>query len=493
MTQHAVGIQAEILYRLLEYAAPFQGQTDFGHKITELMIAGSVLTSNVRGGVPDAWRDYQQVLAELGLIVSTRTSPSLGITELGRLLLAGEIGFAELIGIQALRYQYPNGQKYIIQSRLREELENASIVVPDSLTELQSSRRILIKPGTLILRVLLELLERESRVLSVSECQAFLIPCRENSEFDLAINDIVSYRRSRMDISQVNRHARRNVQDWFRLLGKTDFFGLDSDGNIFLSEYSLANRESVEQYCRSQEDLSSFWIPQRFDHVERLSWFDWFGSLPSSAQLGFRKNLSDDPQYSKENYIEGADDEEENQGPISTTAALNLRPLDVSSLGSRSSPEFSEDVEALLANLRKGIAKRHAKSVLHDLIIKSLAERFIAQGAAVESDPDSIDLLARWPTGNTAIFEVKTVTPRNLQLRLRTAIGQVEEYAYRRGRETGDQSDRIVVVNTSFEFANWRIPFMVEYLGIGLICTTKDVYNAAAPEDSRTSDYWLNL
>lgn len=492
LTQHAVGIEPQTLYKLLECAAPFQGQEKFGHKATELMIAAQVLTSNVRGGTPDAWRDYQQVLSELGLIVSTLASRTLIITELGRKLLAGEIGFAELIGIQALRYQYPNGHKYIIQSRLRRVLEEASVSVPATLTELQTENGVLLKPGVLILRTLLELLDSSAHPsLSVSECQAFLIPCKLNSDVDIVVADILAHRGTQENIDHINRHARRNIQDWFKLLTKTDFFQLSADGDLFLSNYSLAHLEIVEEYCTNQEHASSFWIPPSFDPAGRLNWFDWFGSLPSWAQLGMRTDLGDDPQYTRENYVEGIDDEEEDQQIIPGTGALNLRPIDLSTLGVRSTPQVSEDIETLLENLRRGIQKRHSKTLLHDSIIKQLAERFISQGALVESDPDSIDLFAKWPAGNTAIFEVKTVTQRNLQLRLRTAIGQVEEYAFRRKVDTGHLSDRIVVLNAQLGSSAWQVPFLRDYLGIGLICTTKDAYNAAAPSDSTSYQNWL--
>jgi len=82
------------------------------------MIESNILTSNLRDDVPDAWRDYQQLLAELGLIYSTKISPTLYLTNLAHMFLAGELGFSELVGMQALRYQYPNGQKSTIGARL---------------------------------------------------------------------------------------------------------------------------------------------------------------------------------------------------------------------------------------------------------------------------------------------------------------------------------------------------------------------------------------
>jgi len=107
-TQHAIALDPETLYNFLKCAAPFEGHGEKQYRtgITRLMIDLGILTPNVRGDVPDAWRDYQQILAELGLIYSTKLSRSLLLTDIGHLYLAGEIGFSELIGMQALQEEF---------------------------------------------------------------------------------------------------------------------------------------------------------------------------------------------------------------------------------------------------------------------------------------------------------------------------------------------------------------------------------------------------
>ncbi|ASF45471.1 AlwI family type II restriction endonuclease [Methylovulum psychrotolerans] len=496
-TQHAVGLEPKTLYDLLKCAAPFEGNIDgYGQKITELMIASGVLTANERNGTPDAWRDYQQLLAELGLIYSTKICRALTLTELGHMLLAGEIGFSELVGVQALRFQYPNGQKSTIQSRLREELASSSISCPKSLTELQADRQILLKPGALILRILIELYNKGLEPsLSVSECQAFLIPCRTNSEWTMALSEIVVYRKSMSNIDNINRHSRRNIQDWFKFLQKSDFFESGSQRQIFLSSYAKTNIDLVNDYCASQEEAASFWIPVGFNKEHRLNWFDWYGHIPFEAQKALRFDVANNAEYLEHNYIAGVEEdiEEENDIVSSDITNVNLKPLDLEHLGRDTQHEFSEDLEALVESLRNGAQKRHAKTLLHDRIIKDLAKSFIAQGATVESDPGSIDLFATWPTGDSAIFEVKTVTRRSFQNRIRTAIGQVEEYAYRRKYADGSISDRVIVVNTDLDSKAWQTAFLTDHLGIGLICKPTSSYSAYAPIDARTKDYWLTL
>lgn len=493
LTQHAVGLQPKTLYDFLKCAAPFEGQTeDYSEKITALMIASGVLTPNVRDQNPDAWRDYQQILAELGLIYSTKIVEGVWLTELGHMFLAGEIGFSELIGAQALRYQYPNGQKSTIQARLRGALDAASISTPATLTELQYSQGILLKPGTLILRVLAELYAAGHQpTLSAGECWACLFPCRTNQEWSSALAEIVTNRASNTGQSaQVDGYARRNIQDWFKLLGKSDLFDTDGRTAIELSSYSKENISHVFAICTQEEDLTSFWIPLQFDINARRGWFDWFGHLPYSSQSMFRADIANDPSYLEENYVAGLEGEEDDTS-VAETSNINLQPVNLNHLGRDTELSFNDNIVELAEKLRRGAQKRHAKTLLHDRIIKELAETFISQGATVESDPNSIDLLSTWPDGQSAIFEIKTVTRRSLQGRLRTAIGQVEEYDYRRRQSGAPAADKVVVVNTELTQTSWQTDFLNQHLSIGLICKLSRDYRAFAPSSLRTQPYWI--
>jgi hypothetical protein len=219
-TQHAIAIKAETIYSFLKCAAPFEGEMKgYDKKITALMIEAGILTANTRDGKQDAWRDYQQVLAELGLIYSTSVCPALTLTELGHMYLAGEIGFAELIGMQALRYQYPNGQKWVIQNRLRSELAAASIKCPEKFAELLVEKGVLIKPGSLIFRILIELAKLNAdSSLTVSECLIHLLPCISNKDWPHALADILSSRHSSINsVNSINEYGRRNILDWIFL------------------------------------------------------------------------------------------------------------------------------------------------------------------------------------------------------------------------------------------------------------------------------------
>lgn len=494
-TQHAVGLTAKTIYDFLQCAAPFEGAIDnYSDKITSLMVASGILTVNERDGSPDAWRDYQQLLAELGLIYSTKICRALTITDVGHMFLAGEIGFSELIGVQALRYQYPNGQKATIQSGLRKQLESANLSYPPTLTELQAQTGVLLKPGLLIFRVLYELAELgHDPSLSVSECQAFLIPCHGNEEWKLALAEVINHRKSPGSIDSINHHSRRNIQDWFKFLQKSDYF-IENNRGISLSDFALSNFDNIKAFGEQQQDLSNYWIPTNFDINDRLGWFRWFGSVPYSAQTILRTDTEIDESYLKENFVAGMEDErDDDKASPARRIGLNLKPIDFEHLDRETQLNSSTDIAQLVENLLKGAQKRHAKTLMHDRIIKDLASTFASQGASVESDHDSIDLFASWPNGHSAIFEVKTVTHRSLQGRLRSAIGQIEEYSYRRQCSGHPVSDRVIVINTSIESHAWQRSFLTDHLGIGLICKPTNLYSAFAPVSSLTKGYWLSL
>ena len=495
-TQHAVGLKPETLYNFLKCAAPFVGieSAEYKRNITNVMIKLGILTPNIRKNTPDAWRDYQQILAELGLIYSTKITQTLQITEIGYLYLAKEIGFSELIGIQALRYQYPNGQKSTIQKRLKEQLTESGLESPATLLELQTDQGILLKPGTLILRILLELGKlKESSHLTPDECQNFLLPCRKNSEWTESLHGILSLRKNTVnEPGKQYLFARRNIQDWFKFLSKSDFFEIDKNGILFLSKYAQANLAWAEACCKMQERIESFWIPTSFDIDSRRSWFSWFGSSEAGSQLVIRADVELDSSYVNENYISPSRTNESSHIASNQASDVALSALDLSTLERDPKFNFNGDLERIVANLEQGAETRHSKTVLHDKMIQQLAEKFIRQGAEVQADPNTIDLYASWPSGNSAIFEIKTVTPRNLSQRLRLAVGQIQEYSYRKdeGRET--KSDQVIVINHIVPDDSWSIKFLTEYLQIGLICQTTNDYAAYSAESSLSRDYWLD-
>lgn len=490
-TQHAIGLKASTLFKLLKIAAVFEGRIDAnGTQITALMVHEGLLTANERDGKPDAWRDYQQILAEVGLIYSTRLVNPIRITPIGRLFLSGGIGFSELMGLQALRFQYPSGQKSQLSPDVRVSL---GAHVRPTLTESQAELGILLKPAVLILRILLELLSRgHNETISADECLAYLLPCKSNSEWPAALSAILHDRTLTVKSSGENPHARRNIQDWFKFLQHSDFF-VSSDGqSIGLSEFAATNADWLLSVCARLELPAAFWIPTDFSTSGRVTWFDWFGSVDSSA-VDLTRSEDVDESYIEKNYVEGVDEPDTEFGFDDPTRPIVATPINLERLRDPSNvPLFGADSTEAISKLRQGILKRHAKTVLHNLLVAELAEALQATGAEVQEDQNSVDILATWDGVGDAIFEVKTASRRSLPNRMRLAVGQIQEYAYRSRATSGRDCDKVIAVNTPVNESSWYREFLVEDLSIGLICLTPERRYTFAPQGFITRKRWVD-
>lgn len=490
ITQHEISLDASIIYGLLSCASYFNGQSNVGPQITQLMINANLLTENIRDGRADAWRDYQQILPELGLMVSTRLQPQITIMPAGHMYISGAIGFSELILIQALRLQYPNGHKSQLSPRLRQDLESASLDVPQSVTELQASRGVLIKPGLLILKILAELHKTGlSAVLSVEEILAYLLPLKNNSEWDISFEEIKKIRQGISTLKSTHRHARRNVMAWMKLLSKSNVFSVQN-GSISLTAYGIQILEELLKFCEEEEKPENYWIPNTFDRDEKISWFSHIGTIPFHAQSLITPDLNNQ-KYMEENYIGGIeeDTDEEEGVTLFNTATPDIQHSQVTQRNFN--PKNAEiDVQEALKNLRNGTIRRQAKAALHDQIVYRLATSFKDQGAQVTEDRNSVDLFVKWPDETTTIFEVKTVTKRTLQPRMRLAVGQLLEYSYRiKGTENIDV-ERVAVFDLDIPQNAWQTEFLNDYLDIGLLSLNEGYFQGIHNVNSQTLSHW---
>ena len=82
ITQHAGVLKAEVFDGLLNACLLCKGETIDAKKINGYLVNNGILTANVRAdsNQVDAWRDYQQILSEFGLIYSTRITKVLTLT-----------------------------------------------------------------------------------------------------------------------------------------------------------------------------------------------------------------------------------------------------------------------------------------------------------------------------------------------------------------------------------------------------------------------------
>lgn len=487
-SQHAAGFDERTIRGMLSCASPFEGQTDVGPRITKLMIQSGLLTPNERDGRADAWRDYQQILSELGLIVSTKLSPELRLTNASRAFVAGEIQFHQLMRMQVFRYQYPNGQKHDRSPKVRQALVDQGMQVPDSLIDLHVHSGVLIKPGLLVLQVLLGLLELgEQPEINIDECRAILLPCKTNAEAGLAVSDIRKARATGADLSGIHVEvSKRNIQDWFKILGVTGLF--DTDGKVYmrLSEQAAEQAQDLRLMCANQSDPRAFWLPNGSSHEQRITWFSHFGSYEDVFE-GLRLSMSSDQS---DDFDRPLEDDTDGGDSILTTGPVRLVEFDRGQLFNREAPDPSASIEDLAQSVIDGAIKRHAKTVLHDQIVLRYAERYLAQGAEVKVDPNSVDLFVKWSAEESAIFEVKTVSQRSLSARMRLAVGQVKEYAYRLETDVGHKPEQAIIIDRRVRDDSWRRDFLNEYMNIGLICALPSDEQIFAPTSSTTAGNW---
>lgn len=486
-SQHAAGFDEETVKGMLSCALPFEGTANAGQRITELMQKAGLLTANLRDGKADAWRDYQQILSELGLIVSTKLEARLTLTNVAKALIADEISFHQLMSMQVLRYQYPNGQKHDRSPTLRRLLLENGQHVPDSLIELHVNTGVLVKPGLLVLQVLLGLLDSdEEATLSADECRAALVPCKTNAEADEAVDYIKSIRRLSSDLTSVHneQRLRRNIQDWFKLLKTTGLFDTDGRSYISLSASAIDTVEELRRICDLEAQPIKFWLPTNYDQSGRLTWFEHYGRFSSSFEAVANLEALEDGTPSTGGEASLDDEMPVVQGPV------RLMDFDKSKLFDKDLPNLSGSLDELAKNVLDGAMKRHAKSILHDQIVSKYAERFVSQGAEVKMDPNSVDIFVKWNPQEIAIFEVKTVSQRSLTNRIRFAVGQVKEYAYRLKTETGEEPEQVIIIDRPIEPDSWQRDYLNNYMGIGLVCSSEADESIYSQKGSVTSPYW---
>jgi hypothetical protein len=470
---------------MLSCALPFEGKNKIGSAITGLMVAAGLLTKNIRDGQADAWRDYQQLLAELGLIYSTRIS-SLHLTELAKSYVGGDIDYSSLMGLQTFRYQYPNGQKYTIQDNLRSAIAGGRFGAAANQIDLHVDAGVLIRPAVLLLRVLFELnCSGDLRPLKLEEIRQFLLPSRTNSEWPHCVQEVQQARTRGLPIGGDQRDStRRNLQDWFKLLKENPFFETDGRVNIKLSEIALTNLAHVQNIIEYGEEIGNFWIPLNSSVEEQKRWFSTFGQYGDVAS-----DIEASSSQSQASEEAVSDDFDEDDASSQVTLPVVLTDVNEDALLNRKEFASNFDAAQMAENVIKGTMKRYAKHMLHNEIVAEFARKFKAQGARVVSDPNSVDLLVFWGE-KSALFEIKTVSYKNFQSRMRLALGQIEEYSFRLNKEHGLSPDRCVILNRYVDTKSWQAEFFAEHMKVGIMSRTSSGNSLISPHGCKSCCYW---
>ncbi len=471
LTQHMGVVTPRFLYELLGAAVTYRDSADPPARINEHMTTQQLLPPNVRSdtGQPDIWRDYQQVLSELGLMFSTEVVPKITPTSLGLLYLDRHLSFAEVMTLQALRYQYPNGHKNQLSAKQRAALRGTQFENVNGLSRLQAVAGMQLRPAVLIWRILRLLQqENEDARLFVHEIHTYLMRCSTHDDTERCFQALRAARHGGLRLQPGDERQARNASDWIRFLLNTPLFTGERYGKsayVALSQYAIDHADELDELCSRLENKDSFWMPspglpeQRITREDRMSWYEVYGTVDLSLGAVPETGRSDE----EEEYPDERQDEEEPERSLSIQPmTLGLREFDPSGFvgTNRQLPEgttIDTSYDAALAT--------HSKR-LHDQMVLLIHNVARARGAEVLTG--LADLVVVYH-GNEFVIEVKSVTPRNFVQRLRYALGQVLHYDYLRSLESNAPRRRVVGLAAAVPKSMWCVPFVTEFLDIDLL------------------------
>lgn len=457
ITQHMGMANQESITELLRAADLFKGQTNFSELVSSHMLNLGIFTENVRSdtGQSDTWRDYQQVLSELGLIVSTSLtrSSNLSITPIGLLFLDEELSYQEMMATQAMRYQYPNGYKGLANISRAYASDRG---IPNRWM-LDTLHGVKVKPAILILRALIDLYldNPEKAKLTASECATALIPIITHDNPKQAYENIIYVRKN--NVSTRDSVLKRNAAEWFSLLLQTGMV-VGNRREIQLSPHAIENLQDLQRLCEMHESLQSeFWIPAGSDS-DAFDWFSYYG-LPSTEIMSQRfEGLA---TFDAAGFR--IDDMDQITGNTNLTLELVdfVNPPEYSS-SSDSYTERSYSEEAI----REGIKKRTEAGRRHEDLVGIARQKMLDAGFSVYKSA-AVDLLGT-RDDQCLIVEVKTITRKNLISQTRKGLMQLGEYRYRYQDEyrSSNKPETLLLLSSKAQYEQWRIGFM-DSLDIG--------------------------
>jgi hypothetical protein len=479
LTQHVGVLSSRTLYALVYAAATYAGMPDPSPAINSYLVANNILPPNVRSdsGQADIWRDYQQILSELGLMFSTTLEKDIRPTPIGLAFLDGAISFSELVTLQALRYQYPNGHKTAVSPELRRNLNGTPFTGAETVAELQFLTGVKLRPAVLVWDVLRQLQrEGEQPVVTCDELQAYFLRCSTHDDTAACVKAIIQSRRGGATMPPVGEtRERRNMQDWIKFLLYTPLFTGDTrqHARLGLSRYADVYASELDGICAGLVAPSSFWSPRSLDALDRRTWYASYGTLDLSVGL----MPTADPSIVETGEVgptQKETDAFEDRVSGSSVTEIRLRPFDPASFGVAAVTPPQGDNTIVSAYDAALAGNKHR---LHDLMVLYVADTCARNGARVWDDPNSLDLLVEH-NDVEYIVEVKTVTQRNFVNRLRYALGQVIHYDYLRGAGKVAARRKVVGVTAYVPPHSWSISFLNDFLDIDLLCLDKQVLTA---------------
>lgn len=427
ISQHEICFDEEPLVGLLATAALFEGSADKGPELNLTLAKSNIVTRNLREGKASPWRDYQQVLPEIGLMISTQTSPHITLTDIGRSFLAGSLEHTDLMTLQMMRYQYPNGYK--------SQTLNAFV-----------TNGVSVRPGLMLLRGLIELYRKGIVSLSIDQIILHFLQNKSDVEWRISIQEILNTAQVKSNFAR-----KRNIAAWVRLLFKTSLFE-PLEGDLALSDLVISRLDFFESLSDHLISLDP-WVPTP-NANNALSWFAYFGSF-TRVDPRLQEIVEVEIEVEDISLIQDELELVKATGNLDL-AIIEFSPIDLT-LGSL--PQATDD---LFQSYIDGRAKLRFAKQEHDKIVNAVAEYYIEQGWTVHHDPSSVDLLAVDGSGAARIIEVKTTTQKTMSKQVRTGVGQVLEYKYRYNRSHAPASRCDIVLNRPFPADDWHREFCAE-------------------------------
>ena len=403
---------------MLKIAAKHSGEAHPGRRITGEMGESDILTLNIRAdsGEANAWRDYQQSFAEVGAIYSTSlTGGKVVVTPMGQALLEGGLTYEQFLTVQALGYQYPNGEKRVLQANVKQALRGTGLAGLPTLIDVQLRSGVRLKPFLLCLQVLRQLaLLGETPYLTRDEIQRFLAYEATNDRPRTVARSIVGCRKSGgRPPPPVGRS--RNFSDVVSFLGRTSVF---KDGG--LPSPSIALRDSTEEVAAAADKMieaelspSACFTFRSGSLGESRRWFAHYGSLERADRLldpvSVSKQVAQDDLFDDAAVASDVSGEPE-LSEIRAGPGLG-RPL-----AAPRAPSSPAETAMLREKARRG----------HKELVNLMADKIKAAGGTPKDNPKTVDVFTELG-GRRYYFEMKTVNRVNLLSQVRRGISQLYE------------------------------------------------------------------
>lgn len=446
ITQHMGVLRHKTLYALTWAAMTFADEPDPAVRINEYLVTNKIFPADIRAdsGQPDVWRDYQQILSEFGLMVSRQCLKSITLTPLGLAYAQREIGFRELMTLQVLRYQYPNGHKHTIDPALKRSLQSTGFRAVKSRDELFAVTGVMVRPATLTLGTMFSLHDMGLEPsITLDEFEGVIMRSKRNEETEACAHEIAANRGVRRAYTSAPE-TRRNASDWLKFMGLSDLFTLRNKSAVRVSDAAMSNPEALKTVIVDLSKPESFWIPASFNRNERLTWYLFFGT-PDVSGVGLATHEK------TEDFVEWKD----------TAGSVSLHDFP------DRAPHRKGRRQGNVVSVYPA-AQSESQSRLHDLLCELIADLARQRGASVYYDPDSVDLLVT-TSGSNYVIECKSVTPTNYRKKLRYAIGQVLNYSYWLEQSGRRISQSLVGVTAEVPPDHWSVHFLTSHINMGMV------------------------